>query len=85
MKRWLFWIYYINPVNYGFSSLMINEFKDLNLLCIAPSIVPSGAGYPTNVGANQVCTLRGAVAGQQYVTGTEYIAASTYLFFPPLK
>ena len=26
MKRWLFWIYYLNPLSYGFESLMVNEF-----------------------------------------------------------
>ncbi|KAF8305589.1 hypothetical protein DL93DRAFT_2172546 [Clavulina sp. PMI_390] len=73
MKRWLFWIYYINPVNYGFSALMMNEFRDLDLLCSGSSIVPSGSGYPTDVSANQVCTLAGAVAGQTYVKGSDYI------------
>lgn len=35
--RWLFWIYYINPLNYGFAGIIINEFRDLNVsgaLCL---------------------------------------------------
>lgn len=55
---------------------MINEFKDLNLLCTGSSIVPSGPGYGTTVGPNQICTLAGAKAGEQYVSGADYIDAS---------
>lgn len=27
MKRWLFWLYYLNPIQFAFSSSMVNEFK----------------------------------------------------------
>ncbi|MBW0499304.1 hypothetical protein O181_039019, partial [Austropuccinia psidii MF-1] len=29
MKKWLIWLYYLNPVNYAFAALMGNEFKHL--------------------------------------------------------
>ncbi|MBW0590302.1 hypothetical protein O181_130017, partial [Austropuccinia psidii MF-1] len=29
MKKWLIWLYYLNPVNYAFSALMANEFKHM--------------------------------------------------------
>lgn len=57
---------------------MMNEFKDLNLLCEGASIVPSGSGYSTSVSANQVCTLAGAKAGEQYVAGSAYIKAGKF-------
>lgn len=58
---------------------MMNEFKDLDLLCSGSSIVPSGSGYSTSVGMNQVCTLAGAKPGQQYVRGADYIQAGESL------
>ncbi|GAA5923733.1 uncharacterized protein JCM15063_003745 [Sporobolomyces koalae] len=77
-KRWLFWISYLNPLQFGFSAAMSNEFKRINLLCDGSYILPSSLGgvlpqYPATLGANQVCTLAGSVPGQQYVRGSDYI------------
>ncbi|KAF2851942.1 ABC transporter [Plenodomus tracheiphilus IPT5] len=71
---WLRWIFYINALGLGFSALMMNEFKHLDLTCEGASIVPSGAGY-TDTNA-QVCTLPGSRAGSSIVSGTDYIQAS---------
>jgi ABC-type multidrug transport system permease subunit len=76
MKRWLVWIYHINPVNYAFSALMANEFKRLDILCEGGFILPNGPGYPTTLGPNQICTLRGSKPGNPIVSGADYIAAS---------
>jgi len=76
MKRWLFWIYYINPVQFAFSAVMINEFKRITLACNGAYIAPSGAGYPDTLGDNQVCTLAGSTPGQPNVPGSDYIQAS---------
>ena len=76
MKRWLFWIYYINPLQYAFSATLINEFKRINLACEGSYIAPSGAGYPNNLGDNQVCTLAGSVPGDPNVSGSAYLQAS---------
>ncbi|KAI5478639.1 ABC transporter [Pseudohyphozyma bogoriensis] len=77
MKRWLFWIYYINPVNYAFSAAMANEFGRIDLTCDGTYVVPHNVGsatkYPTTIGPNQVCTLFGAVAGTPIVRGVDYI------------
>lgn len=71
---------YLNPVNYAFGATMENEFRHLQLECDAASIVPTNiAGltqYPAGVGPNQVCTLQGAVAGQDYVEGSAYLASA---------
>ena len=56
---------------------MMNEFKDLELLCTGASIVPSGPGYNSSVGPNQVCTLLGAKVGEQYVKGSDYISVGS--------
>ncbi|POW01968.1 hypothetical protein PSTT_12114 [Puccinia striiformis] len=76
MKRWLVWLYYINPVNYAFSALMANEFKRLDISCEGPYILPNGPGYPTTLGPNQICTLRGSRPGNPIVSGADYIRAS---------
>jgi ATP-binding cassette subfamily G (WHITE) protein 2 (SNQ2) len=81
MKRWLFWLYYLNPLSYGFESLMINEFKRVNLYCDTSYVVPHNLpGVVTGLSdaiANtaQVCTLQGATPGQAYVPGRDYAYA----------
>ncbi|CAE6423760.1 unnamed protein product [Rhizoctonia solani] len=79
MKRWLFWIWYMNPLNYGFGALMANEFYRIDLQCVGTYIVPRNVGsitkYPTELGPNQACTLAGASPGQPLVDGDAYIWA----------
>ncbi|KAJ3207273.1 hypothetical protein HDU67_007582 [Dinochytrium kinnereticum] len=82
MKPWFGWIFYINPLSYGFRSLMINEFTNLSFDCStsATSIVPFGPGI-YNDPAYQTCTLAGAKAGQTTVDGLDYLKKS-YDFDP---
>jgi ATP-binding cassette, subfamily G (WHITE), member 2, SNQ2 len=68
---WLRWIFWINPVGLGFSTLMINEFKRLNLTCVSPDLIPSGIGYGDL--NHQVCTLLGSVPGNLIVSGLAYL------------
>ncbi|KAE8225748.1 hypothetical protein CF319_g1535 [Tilletia indica] len=76
MKRFLFWVTYLNPVYFAFSAAMINEFKGLDLTCVGSYVTPRGAGFQDSVGQFQTCTLPGAVAGQQIVRGADYISAA---------
>ncbi|OSX66986.1 hypothetical protein POSPLADRAFT_1072131 [Postia placenta MAD-698-R-SB12] len=77
MKRWLFWIYYINPLAYAWSGITENEFGRISLACDGSYIVPRNPPgvnkYPDGVGPNQICTLYGASAGQNSVAGRAYI------------
>ncbi|PFH49054.1 hypothetical protein AMATHDRAFT_63985 [Amanita thiersii Skay4041] len=77
MKRWLFWIYYINPVSYGWQACMENEFKRISFTCDGNSVVPrNGLGltqYPDQLGPNQACTLFGAVGGNNIIRGADYL------------
>jgi ATP-binding cassette subfamily G (WHITE) protein 2 (SNQ2) len=68
---WLRWIFWINPAGLGFSTLMINEFKHLDLECVSPSLIPSGPGY--NDINHQVCTLLGSEPGNPVVSGLSYL------------
>lgn len=68
---WLRWIFYVNAMGLGFSSLMMNEFKRINLTCGEGSLVPFGPSY-TDIN-HQVCTLPGSTPGSDIVSGTRYI------------
>ncbi|KAG9049169.1 hypothetical protein FS837_010988 [Tulasnella sp. UAMH 9824] len=77
MRRYLFWVYYIDPLGYTFSGLMENEFGKLDMLCAGKDITPRNAPgqdfYPEQLGPNQVCTFFGAQPGQTVVHGKDYI------------
>ncbi|RPD82151.1 hypothetical protein L226DRAFT_497300 [Lentinus tigrinus ALCF2SS1-7] len=77
MKRWLFWIYYINPVAYAFVGTLENEFMRIGFTCDGNSIVPRNPPgvnkYPNGLGPNQICTLYGATPGQDLVNGRNYV------------
>ncbi|KDR85534.1 hypothetical protein GALMADRAFT_234460 [Galerina marginata CBS 339.88] len=79
MKRWLFWIYYVNPIAYAWQACMENEFTRITLTCDGNSIIPrNGFGvvkYPSDLGPNQTCTLFGAQRGSNIIPGASYITA----------
>ncbi|KAJ7597296.1 ABC-2 type transporter-domain-containing protein [Mycena floridula] len=79
MKRWLFWIYYLNPVSYAWQGCMENEFMRIALTCDGTSVIPRNVGditkYPSGVTLNQVCTLAGATTGSSAIPGSSYILA----------
>ncbi|OJJ07476.1 hypothetical protein ASPVEDRAFT_88724 [Aspergillus versicolor CBS 583.65] len=76
MLGWSRWINYIDPMAYIFESLMINEFAGRQYLCT--SFIPSStvSGYANISNENRICSAVGAVAGNEYVQGTDYIKAS---------
>ncbi|KAF2830546.1 hypothetical protein CC86DRAFT_162822 [Ophiobolus disseminans] len=74
MLGWSTWIRYINPVSYGFESLMINEFNGRDFTC--NQFIPSGPGYEGVGGLNQACMSVGGVPGQTFVTGQAYIGTA---------
>ncbi|EIW69828.1 hypothetical protein TREMEDRAFT_43505 [Tremella mesenterica DSM 1558] len=82
MKRWLFWIYYLNPLSYGYEAIFANEFSRIDLTCdgayILPRNIPSLGitGFSDTVGPNQLCSISGSTAGQGVVTGTSYMNAA---------
>ena len=70
---WLRWIFYINALGLGFASLMVNEFKRIDLRCDGTYLVPHGPGYGDI--NHQVCTLQGSEPGNPVVSGTAYAKA----------
>ncbi|KAG8167727.1 hypothetical protein KVR01_003416 [Diaporthe batatas] len=80
MLGWCRWINYLDPVGYGFESLMINEFHNRDYQC--DSFVPSPAvpGYENATISNMVCSSVGSVPGATFVSGDAYIN-SQYKYF----
>ncbi|KAI0081165.1 hypothetical protein K474DRAFT_1657026 [Panus rudis PR-1116 ss-1] len=80
MKRWLFWITYIDPLAYAFSGCIENEMMRVNFNCDGTYIIPRNVGditkYPDGLGPNQVCTLGGAEPGQSIVSGRSYLKSA---------
>ncbi|KAF9930336.1 hypothetical protein FBU30_000609 [Linnemannia zychae] len=74
MHPWFIWIFWINPLAYGFKALMANEMTGLRFSCDEQYLVPNGPEY-TNL-ANQVCTLAGGKPGRNYVEGPDYLYSS---------
>ncbi|OAL34840.1 hypothetical protein AYO20_05800 [Fonsecaea nubica] len=75
MLGWARWINYLDPVAYGFESLMINEFSGRNFDCAF--FVPSGPGYGDS---NHVCATVGSRPGQSFVNGDDFIN-SNYKYY----
>ncbi|KAH3664070.1 hypothetical protein OGAPHI_004784 [Ogataea philodendri] len=71
MHGWSRWINYIDPVAYGFESLIANEFHAEDYDCSA--FVPA---YPDVGLANKVCSVVSAQAGDSKVNGDRYIYES---------
>lgn len=75
MLSWCRWIHYLNPVAYGYEALMVNEFHGRNFSCSA--YVPDYADISSG---SVACDAIGAIPGQPFVSGDDYIN-SAYSYF----
>lgn len=75
MLPWCRWINYLNPVGYGYESLMVNEFHGRNFTC--SSYIPD---YATPGSPSVACDVVGALPGQLQVSGEAFIN-SAYSYF----
>ncbi|PHZ11067.1 ABC transporter G family protein [Rhizopus microsporus ATCC 52813] len=71
MHPWLMWIYWINPLAYGYKALISNELTGMNFSCEGFNSVPFGPSYTDD--AYKTCNLPGAVPGQTHVLGDDYL------------
>lgn len=78
MHPWLSWIFWINPMAYGFEALLGNEFHGQNIPCVGPNIIPSGPGYDGGSGGQSCAGVGGALPGATSVTGDEYLAYMSF-------
>jgi ATP-binding cassette subfamily G (WHITE) protein 2 (PDR) len=68
MHPWFSWIRWINPIYYAFEILVASEFHGRRFPC--NNIVPP---YQPSVGDSWICTVVGAVPGENTVSGDAYI------------
>lgn len=78
MKPWFVWIYWINPMAYGFEALLGNEFHDQQVPCVGPNIIPNGPGYMTGEGGQACAGVGGARPGATSVSGDDYLGYLSY-------
>jgi len=77
MHPWFEWIFWIDPLAYGFEALLSNEFHGKIIPCIGNNLIPQGPGY--NDSAHQSCAgVGGAIQGNTYVTGEQYLGSLSY-------
>lgn len=77
MHPWFGWLYWINPLAYGFQALLSSEFHEKYIPCVGTNLVPFGPGYTDP--QHQACTgVGGAVPGATYVTGDQYLHSLSY-------
>lgn len=77
MHPWFVWIYWINPLAYGFEALLSNEFHGKIIDCVNNNLIPNGFGY-SDVAYQSCAGVRGAVQGANFVTGEQYLSALSY-------
>ncbi|KAJ1731752.1 ATP-binding cassette transporter snq2, partial [Coemansia biformis] len=70
MHHYFKWIYWINPLAYGFKALASNEYRNINYPCQPGGLVPDMPGISI---ANQVCTVSGSDPGKLRVRGRDYL------------
>ncbi|KAF2710378.1 ABC transporter protein [Pleomassaria siparia CBS 279.74] len=68
---WLGWIRWINPIGYAYESLMINEFRNRTFPC--STTIPAGPEYDRYGQEDKICATIGAVPGQDFVQGNEFL------------
>jgi ABC-type multidrug transport system permease subunit/ABC-type multidrug transport system ATPase subunit len=78
MHPWFVWIYWINPLSYGFESLMANEFTGQTIPCVNNNLVPNYLPQYQD-SANQACAgVAGAAPGATSFSGDAYLASLSY-------
>lgn len=74
MLGWSRWIRFIDPMNYMFESLMVNEFHGVEYKC--SHFIPQGPGYDNIPLTHKICNVVGSVKGKDTVLGDDYIGLS---------
>ncbi|BGO96274.1 Multidrug resistance protein [Rhodotorula toruloides] len=82
MLGWISWIRWLNPIQYSFEALMVNEFNGRDFTC--NQVIPSGPGYPSLASGNAVCGVAGSTPGSSVVDGTTYLN-QTYSYYASHK
>ena len=77
MHPWFVWLYWINPLAYGFQALMGNEFRDKVVPCVGNNLIPSGPAY-MNPNYAACSGIGGAPTGATTLSGEQYLRSLSY-------
>ena len=72
MHPWFKWISYILPIRYAFESMLNAEFHGRHMDC-SGTLIPMGPAYANVSSNNRACAFVGAVPGQSWVLGDDYL------------
>lgn len=78
MKDWFVWIFWINPMSYGYEALLGNEFKNAEFPCVGPNLVPVGPQYEQGEGGQACAGVDGARPGATSVSGEQYLGSMSF-------
>ncbi|KAL8830078.1 MAG: hypothetical protein Q9170_005903 [Blastenia crenularia] len=78
MHPWFVWIYWINPLAYGFEILLSNEIHGQTIPCVNNNLIPNGPAYADSSLPKSCAGVPGAVQGSTFVTGDQYLQAYSY-------
>lgn len=78
MHPWLVWIYWINPLAYGFESLMANEYEGATIPCAYDNLIPNYLPQYQDSTFQACAGVSGARPGATEVSGEDYLASLSY-------
>lgn len=78
MHPWFVWIYWIDPLSYGFEAVMANEFKDTNIPCVFGNLIPNYLPQYLDPAHQSCAGIGGAAPGATSVSGEDYLASLSY-------
>ncbi|KAL6702825.1 hypothetical protein ACN47E_000911 [Coniothyrium glycines] len=78
MHPWFVWIYWINPLAYGFESLMANEYQGVDIPCAFDNLIPNYLPQYQNPASQACAGISGARPGAVQVSGEDYLDSLSY-------
>ncbi|OAL44734.1 hypothetical protein IQ07DRAFT_521429 [Pyrenochaeta sp. DS3sAY3a] len=78
MHPWFVYIYWINPLAYGFESLMANEYKGARIPCAYDNLIPNYLPQYQDPGFQACAGVSGARPGATEVSGEDYLRSLSY-------
>ncbi|ODH49999.1 hypothetical protein GX48_03946 [Paracoccidioides brasiliensis] len=67
---WFGWLFYVNPISYGYEAILASEFSDRVMDCAPSHLVPRGPGIDPMY---QGCSFSGSELGSNTVSGARYL------------
>ncbi|EUC45169.1 hypothetical protein COCMIDRAFT_96219 [Bipolaris oryzae ATCC 44560] len=78
MHPWFVWVYWINPLAYGFEAVMANEYDGTTIPCVYDNLIPNYLPQYQDQSAQSCAGIRGARRGATSLSGQEYLDSLSY-------